>query len=281
MEFSVVQSAPGQGPAVAGGVVWRTCLREIAFVANGSPVPDTVDVFQDEVAYAHLLEVICGLGSPIIGETEVMSQFRTFATNLTADHAPLKDMSERLLADARTVRAQHLTGLGSRSYGSAVRRHIKDFRRVSLVGTGMLAQEILPFVVGDGRVVDLWGRREAIEWPAAGATYRHLDISNAVPLDGRAVMIVAAPIAATQITALQHRYAEVSRLIDLRGEGRTDPPPPSPSLITLDDLFAEMQAAAKATERKVTAAREAIRGCAKAFATRAKLNPSGWHDLCA
>src|SRR6187402_880925 len=127
MEFSVVQSAPGQG--LAGGVVWRTCLREIAFVANGSPVPAAVDALQDEAASAHLLEVICGLGSPIVGETEVMSQFKAFAAGLTPEHAALRDMSERLLADARTVRARFLTGLGSRSYGSAVRRHIKGVDR--------------------------------------------------------------------------------------------------------------------------------------------------------
>ena len=281
MEFSVVQSAPGQGLAVAGGVVWRTCLREIAFVANGSPVPETVAAFQDEAAYAHLLEVICGLGSPIVGETEVMSQFKAFAAALTAEHAALKDLSERLLADARTVRARFLTSLGSRSYGSAVRRHIKQFDRVSLVGTGMLAQEILPFVLGDGRIVDLWGRRDSIEWDAAGATYRRLDAVNGPAFDGRSVLIVAAPIAATHIAVLQHRYANPARLIDLRGEARSDPPPATPSLITLDDLFAEMQAAATTAERKVAAAREAIRGCARAFVTRAKLNPSGWHDLCA
>lgn len=281
MDFSVHQSVPGQRPAAAGGVVWRTCLREIAFVANGAPVPDQVDAFQDEAAYAHLLEVICGLRSPIVGETEVMSQFKAFAAGLTAEQAALKDLSERLLIDARAVRAKFLTGLGSRSYGSAVRRHLKDVGRVSLIGTGMLAQEILPFVVGDGRIVDLWGRRESLEWNTTGATYRRLDAVADSPFSGRSAMIVAAPIAAAQIAWLQQHYPEMLRLIDLRGEGRTDPPLASTSVITLDDVFGEMQAAAKATERKAAAAREAIRSCAQAFVSRAKLNPSGWHDLCA
>src|SRR6186713_2498470 len=160
MEFSVVQWVPGQGPAVSGGIVWRTCLREIAFVADGSPLPDAVEALHGEAAYAHLLNVICGLGSPIIGETEVMAQFKAFASALPAEQTALREVSERLLIDARVVRARYLTGLGSRSYGSAVRRHIKGFARVAVIGTGMLAQEILPFVPGDNRVVDLWGRRE-------------------------------------------------------------------------------------------------------------------------
>ena len=64
-----------------------------------------------------------------------------------------------LLADARTVRARLLMGLGSRSYGSAVRRHIR-VAPVALVGTGMLAQEILPFL----------GRRTAASTSGAVAT---------------------------------------------------------------------------------------------------------------
>ena len=52
-------------------------------------------------------------------------------------------------------------------------------------------------------------------------------------------------------------------------------------VITLDDVFAEMQAAAATSDQKAATAREAIQQCARGFTTRAKLNPSGWHDLCA
>lgn len=281
MEFSVLQWVPGQGPAEAGGVVWRTCLREIAFVADGSPLPDSVEAFHDEAAYAHLLTVICGLGSPIIGETEVMAQFKAFAGALPAEHAGLRELSERLLLDARTVRARYLTGMGSRSYGSAVRRHVKAFSRVAVVGTGMLAQEILPFLPGENRVVDLWGRREAPAWLPATVGYRRLDDSTRQVLDGRTALVVAAPLTAIQIGSLCRYYSDVALVIDLRGEGRTDPLPAGSPVVTLDDVFAEMQAAAAASDQKAAAAREAIRQCARGFVTRAKLNPSGWHDLCA
>jgi glutamyl-tRNA reductase len=280
MEFSVVQWVPGQGPAVSGGIVWRTCLREIAFVANGSPLPDAVEALHGEAAYAHLLNVICGLGSPIIGETEVMAQFKAFASSLPDEQAALREVSERLLIDARVVRARHLTGMGSRSYGSAVRRHTREFARVAVVGTGMLAQEILPFVPGDNRQVDLWGRRESPDWLPAGIAYRRLDDSARQVLDGRTALVVAAPLTAIEIQSLCRYYADVALLIDLRGEGKTDPVSFA-SVVTLEDVFAEMQAAAATSDQKAAAAREAIRDCARGFATRAKLNPSGWHDLCA
>jgi glutamyl-tRNA reductase len=280
MEFSVVQWVPGQDPAMTGGIVWRTCLREIAFVADGATLPDTVEALHDEAAYAHLLTVICGLGSPIIGETEVMAQFKSFASALPAEQASLRDVCERLLIDARMVRSRHLTGLGSRSYGSAVRRHIKQFARVAVIGTGMLAQEILPFVPGESRMVDLWGRRESPDWLPAGITYRRLDDSTRQVLDGRTALVVAAPLTSAQIQSVCRYYADIALVIDLRGEGRSDPAS-SAAVITLDDVFAEMQAAAATSDLKAAAAREAIQLCARCFATRAKLNPSGWHDLCA
>lgn len=281
MELSVVQSAPGQGRSVPGRVVWRTCLREIAFVDDGAAVPVGLTTFHDAAAYAHLLEVICGLGSPIVGETEVMHQFKAFVAGLPVEHSDLRTMSERLLLDARAVRARQLGGLGSRSYGSAVRRHVRHCPRVALVGTGMLAREIIPFLRHNGRIVDLWGRRESLEWAADGVTYRRMDAGLEPALSGRTAMVVAAPVTAIDIVRLQQRYAELATLVDLRAEALHDPPPPTALLVTLDDVFAELQAAQQTADRQAAAAREEILRCAQAFVSRAKLNPSGWHDLCA
>ena len=96
-----------------------------------------------------------------------------------------------------------------------------------------------------------------------------------------AAIVVAAPIRSPDIGRLRGRYADVVRLIDLRAEGRDDPPPPFPSVVTLDDIFMELNAAAHISDQCATSAREEIRRCAHAFVTRAKLHPSGWHDLCA
>ena len=66
--------APRSAEAGLADLPARNCLcRRLA------PSQETPVRFHDEAAYAHLLEVICGLGSPIVGETEVMSQFKAFA----------------------------------------------------------------------------------------------------------------------------------------------------------------------------------------------------------
>lgn len=282
VDFHVLQRPPGSVQLPDGVPVWRTCLREIAFV-DPRRTSDSPGALTDAAAYAHLLGVICGLDSPIVGETEVMHQFKSFVVSLPVQHGALREMGQRLLTDARAIRAQHLVGLGSRSYGSAVRRHLRGVPGVALVGTGMLASDLLAFAADEGRVVDLWGRRERVDLVLPpGVVYRRLDESSSGAVtDSDTVMVIAAPIPSIEIARLAGRYRHLVRLVDLRAEGAEDPPPRMPDLVTLQDVFAEVSRAASRAERRVAAAREEVRRCALAYASREKLRPSGWHDLCA
>jgi glutamyl-tRNA reductase len=281
LRLNVVQQPPNAAAFGADAVVWRTCVRQVAFVDDHDAIPHGLPAWHGEAAYAHLLEVVCGLHSPIVGETEVLHQFKVFADSLPAELSPLRDLCTRLLADARTVRAQHLIGLGSRSYGSAVRRYVRDSGRVAMIGTGVLAQEIVPFLVRPDRVVDMWGRRA--EWPitAPGLTYRSLDSSPPSVIAQPSAIVVAAPMSAAGIARFAARYANLDVVIDLRAEGEQDPLPPIAPLVSLADVFSDLQQAARAIDARVVAAKAEIRQCARAYSTRVKLNPSGWHDLCA
>ena len=282
VDLHLLQRPPGSAPFPDGVPVWRTCLRDIAFVDPRRQAP-SAGVLTDADAYAHLLAVICGLDSPILGETEVMHQFKTFVASLPAEHGALREVGQRFLADARAIRARHLVGLGSRSYGSAVRRHVRGVPRVALVGTGMLATDVLDFVADDGRVVDLWGRRAAVDGTLPpGVTYRRLETPVSAPVGAdETVLVVAAPVPSTEIARLAAYYPRLVKVVDLRAEGVDDPPPAVAAVVTLQDVFAEVSRAASGAERRVAAARDDIRRCALAYATREKLRPSGWHDLCA
>ena len=279
VDFSVAQQPAGSGTWPDSAVVWRTCVREIALVDPRSPMPTGARVWHDEDAYAHLLEVICGLDSPMVGETEVLHQFKVFSAALPSDHGTWREVAQSLLIDARAIRARHLIGLGSRSYGSAVRRLVADTPRVALAGTGVLAREIAPFLASPDRIVDLWGRRPHVDG-FENVTYRQLATSLPV-IEGPVAMVIAAPLPSTEIGRLASRYLNPIVLIDLRAEGAQDPPPAVAPIVTLADVFAGVADAARVTEERVRVAKDDIRHCARAFATRAKLNPSGWHDLCA
>ncbi len=274
--FSVIERAPGAANGPLPGVSWRTCVREITFVEADAAAVEP-GALHDEAAYAHLLEVICGLDSPMFGETEVMHQFKQFADGLA--QGPWRELSQMLLADARTVRSRHLIGLGSRSYGSAVRRHLRDCSRVALVGTGILAREVVTFLADGGRQIDQWGRRESFATIHPSVTYRRLDDRRA--FDDAVALVIAAPVSSLDIVGLASRYREVSVLIDLRAEGVQDPAPAMAPIVTLADVFDEVKRAERSVDGRVSAAKAEIRRHARAFATRAKLNPSGWHDLCA
>jgi glutamyl-tRNA reductase len=277
----MAQRPAHHGDPLVAPVVWRTCVREIAFVDATGELPPAAEIWHDEEAYARLLEVVCGLDSPIVGETEVLHQFKVFADSLAPDARDWRELCRSVLADARAIRARHLVGLGSRSYGSAVRRFVRSCTHVAVVGTGMLAREILPFVADDGRAVDLWGRRDTCPIPDAPAAYRRLDATLAESPRCPCAVIVAAPIASAGIAAVAANYQNVEVVVDLRAEGAHDQPPAIAPVITLADIFAEFDRAAAMTSSRVAEARHDVRRCARAFSTRAKLNPSGWHDLCA
>ena len=281
IRLSVVQQPPNAPTFGPDAVVWRTCLRQVAFVDDRDAIPQGLPAWHDEAAFAHLLEVVCGLHSPIVGETEVLHQFKVFADSLPTKLSPLRDVCTRLLADARTVRARHLIGLGSRSYGSAVRRYLRNSGRVAMIGTGVLAQEIVPFLVRTGRVIDVWGRRAECSIAAPGLTYRLIESAHAAVIAEPSAIVVAAPMSAADIARFAARYANLEVVIDLRAEGEQDPVPPIAPLISLADVFSDLQQAAQAIDTRVVAAKEEIRQCARVYTSRVKLNPSGWHDLCA
>src|SRR5260370_31905737 len=150
------------------GLDWRTCLRRILFIKKsenaaliaaaesdgvlGSPV----EIYRGEESYRFLLEVICGLNSALVGETAVLGQFRDFVANANLPGSPwgnfLRLLISNLLVDAKRVRHEHLQGLGSQSYGSLVRQHLKGVPSVALLGGGQLAREILPWLIGKTQV---------------------------------------------------------------------------------------------------------------------------------
>lgn len=282
MTLAIINREPHGGSIPPGVRVWRTCLREVLFGegadalegAGGAPL-------LEGRAYRLLLEILCGLQSPMIGETQVVAQFKGFLADLPPEHAWIRRTGQRLLADARQVRTTHLQGLGARSYGSAVRGCIGPSDAVVLVGTGKLAGDIIPCVAGAGRVLHQWGRAPVVQ-TRPGVCYRSLEsLDSCAGVDGPAVLVIAAPAPSSTIARVAAAYRGLTRVVDLRAEAEADPVPGPAATITLRGLFARMDDAGRFVQARVEAARAEIADRSRRYEVRDEVRPFGWEDLCA
>lgn len=248
--------------------MWRTCLREITFLDDRGPFSSQRDELTGAEAYALLLEIICGLHSPIVGETQVFGQFRTFIASLTESHQrALADIGEQLISDARRVRERHLRGIGGGSYGAEVRRRLGGVDIVALIGRGALAQELRPYLEDCGTVHE-WTREDV-----AAAASRS-------PVAAPSSLVVAAPVDGAAIGAVASCYSNLATVVDLRGPEERDPLP-FPAVVTLADIFTAVEQSAVVSASRLAAAHAEIHERAHAFGARQLCRPFGWEDLCA
>ena len=282
-------------PAAINGLEWQTCLRRIVLLHKSESAALTADLpagsetYEGQDAYNFLLEVICGLQSPLLGETAVMGQFKEFCATarfpMNEWGAFLRRMTSDLLVDAKRVRCRHLEGLGSQSYGGMVRQHLKGIPSVMVLGAGQLAEEILPWIVGKTDVTVCARTPER----AKGLLEQHCEIQltqftleAAQTEDRPTAIVIAAPLKASAVAewiALQS--TPFVKVLDLRGEAETDPLTCSLPVIRLSEMFAAVKNDRPKLAARVAAARDEIRKAAQRLIEQAQFRPFGWEDLCA
>jgi glutamyl-tRNA reductase len=287
-------------PAVLNGIEWQTCLRRILFLNGGENrdilaaietenlLPPIVEIVRGQHAYRFLLEVICGLNSPIVGETAVMGQFKDFLQNAKFPNSSwgnfLRQLATNLMIDAKRVRAQHLQGLGSQSYGSLVRQHVKGMPTVAVLGSGKLAREILPWLVGKTKVRVFCRNVERAE--SLREEFPEVELAPysepACWSESEAGLVIAAPLTANEVARWsQSQNVSFTKCLDLRGEAATDPINNPTIVIALHELFAALRAERERLAGHVEAARAEIKHLVARQSQQAQFRPFGWEDLCA
>ena len=286
-------------PAVLNGIEWQTCLRRILFlnsrdhgdliqcVEAGEVVP-AVDIFRGRQAYQFLLETVCGLNSPIVGETAVMGQFKDFLQNAKFPNSSwgnfLRQLATNLMIDAKSIRRGHLQGLGSQSYGSLVRQHVKGLPAVAVLGSGKLAREILPWLIGKTKVRVFCRNLERAQ--NLCEEFPEIELvpysSEVVWNDGQTGLVIAAPLPSGEVARWsQSQKASFTKCLDLRGEAAADPVTSPAVVIPLHQLFAALRAERERLEAQVDAARAEIKLLVARQSHQAQFRPFGWEDLCA
>jgi glutamyl-tRNA reductase len=153
-------------------LVMHTCQR-IAVISTDAAVCQSlaaqlggtgvVESFSGAAAYGFLLRLSSGLESRLAGETEIFGQIKQAWSEFSARDSLLSQQlggtMQRLFRDVKQVRSRFLSGIGSASYGSLVRRLLDAAageaaapRTVLLIGAGQLAHAVAPWLKGS----ELW-----------------------------------------------------------------------------------------------------------------------------
>jgi glutamyl-tRNA reductase len=127
----------------------KTCQRNLILSTNEINDLSPGLKLKSTEAYNYLLEVICGLQSQLIGENEIVGQFKQ-AYKQYVDSSE-KDTSllvilEKLFQDAKHIRSKYLLGLSQKTYASIARKKIVSNYQVDsvlILGSGQLAEDLI------------------------------------------------------------------------------------------------------------------------------------------
>lgn len=281
---------------------WQTCLRQITLLDKS--LLDSVrpallrgdEIYHEDVAYRFLLEVICGLHSPIVGETEVFGQFKNAVASQEPPLTPwglrLRRLFRVFFEDAKQIRQDHLEDIGSQSYGSILRRDLKDLHNLHVIGAGQLVQEILPWIHNENNEIHVYARdinraRTAIPAPLRDFVKVH-NLEEREFANPAEAVIIAAPVTAAYMNDWLSNLSSLRCVVDLRADSSTDRVLASSNsdrlkiqLIDLNDVFGRLEASQAALEARKAAALRAVSEATVARGGYIENRPFGWEDLCA
>lgn len=295
MDLSIVNKPTGtdcnftRNPAL----IWQTCLRKVYFFKNEDAqflkTENPAEEFlSGEKAYQFLLEVLSGMASPLVGETEVLGQFKKFLKDNESSPSIMAAVGtwNSLLRDCKIVRDQHLKNLGCHSYGSLCRKLLKGKKSVSMIGAGQLVQEILPWFKEFGRIEVLCRNQDKAKTMLAGmrAAVKDLQVLplNSLMTNGAESVVVCAPMSnAELISYLGGSRVEV--LVDLRGGTSLNGEMFNKvgKYLDLNAVMASIDKDRQAMLGKLAAAKETIQRLSNEYACKVTFRPNGWDDLCA
>lgn len=294
----------------------ETCQR-VLWVSFKEALPSVIPVLAElerlrgERAYRFLLEATTGLKSEVRGEADVFGQIKQAwaeANSVGGEVAQsLAPWMQKAFEDTKEIRSSCLQNIGSSSYGSLVRRLIRQYANspaepVLVLGAGQIAKSIVPWLAE--REVWLWNRSRRglddliqelrVKNPNAKIRFIETEEDEAEAFRRAAHLVVCIPfeeagdarrIRLWREGSAGHAYDRaVIHLGGLRAQsGQWQG---VASFHALDDLFAIQKAQEDDRDERFT---RAFRACAERAKLRAMSGsisgslslPHGWEDLAA
>jgi len=242
------------------------------------------DIFEGLTAEVFLLEVLCGLHSPILGETEVFGQFRDLVQSARErKHGFADRWQSRIqmwITEVKKIREEHLCGTGCQSYGSLLRKHFgNESQKVAFVGAGRLVQECLPWIK-DRHQIEIWARQPQKLAP----------LFPEVPLRALAEMkasenkidalVIAAPLSGKELDELLPQVCETTRVLDLRRDSESYSQPKSfAGWMHLGQFMSLFDSQRSEVQIRAQEAKKVLDRWRKLQESRVQVRPFGWDDL--
>ncbi len=321
-------------PLASLGADWNTCLRHISFlpqpgrdssIHSGTELEsqfkqwceknptfsNCYELLQNEEAVSFLISVLCGLESPVLGETEVLGQFKNFmgsavVTNFSQQNTqgvPEKNMKGELnkllridsplhqfvMSEVKFMRTQYVRHLGSNSYGSLLRKELKDVKNLAIIGSGQFVADIMPWFKEKSEI-NIWCRRpelgeahlrnlKQVALHLRGASY---DLSSLRPAETCEALIIAAPISDDKINIMLPN--KIKLILDCRGEqelktGTNTLCGKAARFMDLKSLTDLLKFENAERSEKVLELKSMIQERSRVYFDKPRIRPQGWDDL--
>lgn len=284
--------------------VLDSCQRRL-WVGLGEPafpIPSSsIEQYQGIDAYAFLLSVTTGLASQVVGETDIFGQFKeawkSQEINLSTEFRKgLSPWIQRLFEDTKEIRSLYLQNVGGSSYGSLLRKLLRDHQALIqgptlLIGAGQLACSVAPYLM-DHELIISNRNKERAERLAAELRVLDPTAKIRVLVDGEeelevlsraAQVIVCVPIESDRdqkrIEALAASQAQVVHLGAREGECQNWAV--LPEFHSLDDIFKIEKSQSSLRSLQVERAKNACEQKARlrALGGGSTSIAHGWEDL--
>lgn len=265
-----------------GDMIWKTCLRTFVFVKDNTNRDYSGDYYEGDAAYSFLLATICGLHSPMIGETEIVAQFKQFIKEKPM--AIKTKIAQQLLKDCKELRTRYLKGRGGQSYGSYTQSMSHGHDSIVFLGNGALTSEILPIIkkFSGNIIIQARNLEKTAELQKRFSNICAEDIHGHKALRDNALIVIAAPMSTDILNDHLSRNFVNSTILDMRALGHNAPLelPAHLTCQSLDEIFSHI----KKTQEKMKVIAELIadeiQEKSAAWNLKAISRPFGWEDLC-
>ncbi len=220
-------------------------------------------------AYQYILEVLCGLQSQLLGENEIVNQFKNSLSEYS--QCPIKDRNlsiilEKLLQDAKDIRTKYLSHIGQSTYASIAKKLIgKTTSDILIIGTGHLALDLLQYLKKSNNVVMCARNQSKLDQWQQTANFKTLPWLDLAQIENCPVILNTVGVPNYKIVGPQFferwRNNQINTshcFIDFGSPTSVEVPEDRKNIYTLHDLFSHGNQFDLAKLTKIEQAKRAI-----------------------